>query len=244
MNKLKPVVVASATMQIAEQIRAAILDGTFKSGEQLPTEMDMSVQFGVSRPTIREALKRLAAQNLITSRRGPTGGTFVRHYEVSDAAESVVTATMLMLSLESVKYSEILDVRRFMQFHCCQKLIRKWSPEIGDRIDRALRDLERPNLSDEDFCDYDVNFHRTIVDATENPMLQYLMYGVIESLMPVMSVNIAYVQDRSVIVDQYRALRDALFAADETAAKEAIDQLISYLRDLSETVEAQRTKSA
>jgi DNA-binding GntR family transcriptional regulator len=63
--------------QISEKIRDAILEGRIQVHERLPTEEELAAKFNVSRPTIREALKRLAAQNLIRSRRGPTGGTFV-----------------------------------------------------------------------------------------------------------------------------------------------------------------------
>lgn len=64
--------------QVADEIRDAILSGRLQIDERLPTEEELARRFGISRPTIREALKRLAAQNLIRSQRGPTGGTFVR----------------------------------------------------------------------------------------------------------------------------------------------------------------------
>ena len=59
--------------QIAEKLREAILEGRLHVNERLPTEYELAARFNVSRPTIREALKRLAAQNLIRSRRGPAG---------------------------------------------------------------------------------------------------------------------------------------------------------------------------
>ena len=60
--------------QISEKIRDAILDGRLAVDARLPTEEELAARFSVSRPTIREALKRLAAQNLIRSRRGPKIG--------------------------------------------------------------------------------------------------------------------------------------------------------------------------
>ena len=74
----QPLVAESLAKQISQNIRNAIMDGSLKVDEQLPTEEVLAKKFNVSRPTIREALKRLAAQNLIRSRRGPTGGTFVK----------------------------------------------------------------------------------------------------------------------------------------------------------------------
>ena len=60
----------SAGHQIAESIRALILGGKLVVDQRLPGEQELAARFGVSRPTVREALKRLAAQNLIRTRRG------------------------------------------------------------------------------------------------------------------------------------------------------------------------------
>ena len=73
----QPLTTQSLARQIAEQLRDAIVAGRLGADERLPGEEQLAKQFGVSRPTVREALKRLAAQHLIRSRRGPTGGTFV-----------------------------------------------------------------------------------------------------------------------------------------------------------------------
>jgi GntR family transcriptional repressor for pyruvate dehydrogenase complex len=58
----EPVSATSLSKQIADQIRQAIMEGSLKANDRLPTEGELSDRFGVSRPTIREALKRLAAR--------------------------------------------------------------------------------------------------------------------------------------------------------------------------------------
>ena len=73
------------SVQIAEAIRNAIVSGDLLSDARLPSEAELAEQFGVSRPTVREALKRLAAQNLIRTRRGATGGNFVNRITWSEA---------------------------------------------------------------------------------------------------------------------------------------------------------------
>ena len=74
----QPLISTGLARQVAESIREAILSGQLRADERLPTEEELASRFGVSRPTIREGLKRLAAMNLIHSRRGPMGGTFVK----------------------------------------------------------------------------------------------------------------------------------------------------------------------
>ncbi|MEO0823060.1 MAG: winged helix-turn-helix domain-containing protein, partial [Pseudomonadota bacterium] len=73
--------------QIAEAIREAILSGGLMVDERLPSELELAARFDVSRATVREALKRLAAQRLIRTRRGPTGGAFVNRLSRADAQE-------------------------------------------------------------------------------------------------------------------------------------------------------------
>ena len=90
--KYEPVVTQSVADQISEQIRQSITDGTLKVDEKLPTEEELARQFSVSRPTIREALKRLAAKSLIRSRRGPSGGTFVTAPSAEEMAEDLKTS--------------------------------------------------------------------------------------------------------------------------------------------------------
>lgn len=74
----KPIVTTSVASQIADAIQQAILDGSLRANDRLPSEEDLAGQFGVSRPTMREALKRLAARHLIRSRRGAAGGAWFK----------------------------------------------------------------------------------------------------------------------------------------------------------------------
>ena len=82
-------------MRIAADIRAAIVAGRLTVNERLPTEEELAARWRVSRPTIQEALKRLAAQNLIRSRRGPSGGTFVSQPSREEARLTVANVATL-----------------------------------------------------------------------------------------------------------------------------------------------------
>ena len=83
--KIDPNSSADLSAQIAQAIRDAIVDGKLIVDERLPSEAEMADQFNVSRPTVREALKRLAAQSLIRTQRGATGGAFVNRLSFPDA---------------------------------------------------------------------------------------------------------------------------------------------------------------
>lgn len=70
---------------LAEELRDRILSGELAEGERLPVEEDLTAQFGVARTTLREALRVLESQGLITIRRGRGGGPVVTHPDLDDA---------------------------------------------------------------------------------------------------------------------------------------------------------------
>src|ERR1700686_580186 len=105
------IVTHGLAIQIATKIREAILERRLKVDERLPTEEELASRFNVSRPTIREALKRLAAQNLIRSRRGPTGGTFVNQPSREDARLTVANAARLLVSMDEFNLNDIAEAR-------------------------------------------------------------------------------------------------------------------------------------
>ncbi|MEH6648819.1 MAG: FadR/GntR family transcriptional regulator [Motiliproteus sp.] len=221
-------VTQSLAKQIAENIRASILDGRLKVDERLPTEEELAAKFSVSRPTIREALKRLAAQNLVRSRRGPTGGTFITRPTESELRTTLTNATTLMVTLGEFDIDAITEARREMEKLCLKLAIdRRTEQQLGQLADEVT--CQQQPISDEQFCASDIRFHRTIVDATANPVLQFNMVTVIEALQPLMNMIANRYRDRQVIIGHHQQLLKALTDRDLTTACNSLDQLLDYL---------------
>ncbi|MEA2455227.1 MAG: hypothetical protein QOI45_1489, partial [Thermoleophilaceae bacterium] len=77
--RTRPRLIRGASEQVAVQIQHYIQDEGLEPGAFLGREEDLAAEFGVSRPTLREALKLLASGNLIRASKGPGGGIFVAH---------------------------------------------------------------------------------------------------------------------------------------------------------------------
>src|SRR2546428_13929642 len=90
-----PVTVARASSSIADQIRTAIVTGQLKEGSRLPPERELAEQFGVSRVTVRDALRALEAMGLIQVRVGARGGAFVTAPTGSKAAQTMSDIMMM-----------------------------------------------------------------------------------------------------------------------------------------------------
>lgn len=217
--------------QIADSIRSAIVSGKLLVGERLPTENELAEKFGVSRPTVREALKRLAAQNLVHSKRGPSGGSFVTKISQTQARDVLITTATLVVSMGAVKLSEVVEARRIMESACLPFAVERRTKQQIESLRREVECQRRKDLSDEAFCDSDVRFHRTLVDAAGNAMLSFQMAGLIEALQPVLNKIINRVRDRATIVKAHAALGSALERRDLKKAQKALGALTDYIRD-------------
>lgn len=236
------IVTKSAAKQIAEHIRSAILEGKLKGEERLPTEEELAARYGVSRPTVREALKRLAAQNLISSKRGPSGGTFVNSLSLQDLAENVTTAATMLVTVGGLDMDEIAEARIQLEGLCCRIAVEHVSEAVLNSLRETLKRQRDPSLSDEDFCASDVQFHRIIVDATQNTMLRFVMYALIESLVPVTNMVIVYVRDRSTIIEHHERMLKAMERRNPDEVCKHLQSLIDYLRDSYAKARLQRDR--
>jgi len=229
--KIQPLVTKSLAKQISENIRDAILVGELKVDDRLPTEEELAARYEVSRPTIREALKRLAAQGLVRSKRGPAGGTFIDRPSQEAMRSSLTGAATLMVSLGEFDLEQIAEARQEMEVVCVKLAAKRRDEADLVRMAEEIATQKRNALSDEDFCASDVRFHRALVDAAKNPMLQFVMFAVIEALQPVMNMVIYRFRNRDQVVEQHQRIFDALSAGDSISAAEALLDQMACLRE-------------
>jgi DNA-binding FadR family transcriptional regulator len=226
--------------QIARQIRAMIVDGRLAVNQRLPTEQELAAQFNVSRPTIREALKRLAAQNLVRSLRGPTGGTFVNAPSVEEEMDHLASVSTMLGSVGDITIEEISDARQHLEMLCVRLAAERRTEVQLEALRREIEIQEMLDLTDVDFCASDVRFHRTLVDATDNALLRFLMAAVVEGLQPISNLIVFRYRDRKEIVRHHRLLLDHLMRRDSEGAATVIADQIEYLREHYLNAQAER----
>lgn len=231
--------------QISEKIRAAILDGRLAVDARLPTEEELAARFSVSRPTIREALKRLAAQNLIRSRRGPTGGTFVTRPTREEARASVATAAALLVSMGEFELDDIIEGRSIFEMAACQLAAQRRTDADLEALRIEVEQLSDSTLSDIAFCAADVRFHRALVAAAHNPALDYAAASLLDSLQPVLNLVVYKERDRRSVARELGRLVAALALRDASAASAALTAYLTTLlhqcRDVGETAFSARS---
>lgn len=227
-------------IQIADAIKAAILREDLLVDARLPSEAELADRFEVSRPTVREALKRLAAQNLIRTQRGATGGAFVNRLSFAEAAAQQQATATLVLSMNAVDFETACEARFALERACLPFAVARRTDAHLTAMSAELSKQTDTTLSDEAFCTSDVAFHRVLVEATDNPVLGYQLAGAVEGMQPLMNMITYSERSRARIVDLHRALHTGLANRDAPSADAALVALAAYTAALGSQMRAKR----
>lgn len=223
---------------IAAAIRDSIVKGELIVDERLPSEAELAAQFNVSRPTVREALKRLAAQSLIRTQRGASGGAFVNRLRYEEAHAQQITTSTLLLSMNAISFDTACEARFALERACAPLAAARRQPEHIATMRAEIARQADPALRDEDFCASDVAFHRALVDAADNPVLSYHLAGAVEAMQPLMNMITFTARSRGTIMALHQRILAALEAQDAAAVDSALSDLESYTRQLGRDVMA------
>ena len=218
--------------QIADAIRTAIMEGRLVVEERLPSETELAERFGVSRPTVREALKRLAAQNLIRTQRGPAGGAFVNRLSWSEAHDALVTTSTLLIGMNDIPFEDVVEARFTLEAACVPLAAGRREEKHLEIMRREIAQQRIKDETDEGFCASDVRFHRALTDAAGNPVLSFQMAGVIEAMQPLMNMITYRMRDRTRIANLHSSLADAIESKKTRAALKVLEELSGYTLDL------------
>jgi GntR family transcriptional regulator, transcriptional repressor for pyruvate dehydrogenase complex len=145
---------------IIEQIRDSILSGKVKTGDRLASEKELLVQFGVSKATLREALRVLEAMGLVEMRKGVSGGIFIARVDMNTTLNSIAN----FLHFRSVSQYDITMIRLIVEPPVAQIAAVK---ATADDIDNLKKIIEDPRAS--------ISFHRYFGRISGNPLLILIM---------------------------------------------------------------------
>lgn len=192
---------------VADRIRKQIIAGTLKVGELLPAEGRLMEDFGVSRPTIREAFRILEAERLITVARGARGGAIIH----APDPNLISAYTLLVLQAERTTVEEIFSTRRLLEPPIAREVAVNGSADAVARLNEKLA-LERATVTDINaFTSAVASFHRTLVELSGNRPLIHVM----EAITTVIEKH------QAMVITQSRRGRgyDEILAAVEVAFK-------------------------
>jgi DNA-binding FadR family transcriptional regulator len=219
----------SATyLQVAEQIRRAILDGSLPAGQPLPPERELTRQFAVSRTTVREALRQLEAQGLLASH-GRTSP--MRAADPEFAVDRFREALTHVVRLRDLPLPDLVELRLAVEGAAVARAAA--APVMAElaRARGALATMQAPRTAQAEFHQADVAFHTALVAASGNQALHVVMLAVKDSIdlqlgQAMQSRSFSTLRPR--IVKEHAALLRAVERGD---GKEATRLLHAHLSD-------------
>jgi DNA-binding FadR family transcriptional regulator len=163
---------------VADDLRARIGRGELRAGEPLPSEQSLIKSYGVSRPTLREAMRILESESLVSVRLGSKGGIFVR-YPDPDVA---VRQSGLLLQLGGVTVGDAYMARVAMEPTCVRWLAERHDARVVVTLRRLCETLKAIEGDVMASALGSNEFHEKLVELTEN-MTLYFSARVIRNLL-------------------------------------------------------------
>ena len=180
MPPFKPLRTEKFSQEIANQIKESIFDGTYASGDKLPSESDMAKQFGVSKVTVRQAIRVLENAGIVFTKQGVEGGIFVEEADTT----SVSSYLSDMLKLKRVTMNDLTMARIIFEPDIAYRVAKVWEGNDLEDVEKNVQEAQIALDKDEFQRSRLLNleFHRLVCNITKNPVVIFALNSVIDVL--------------------------------------------------------------
>jgi GntR family transcriptional regulator, transcriptional repressor for pyruvate dehydrogenase complex len=208
-------------------------------GDRLGREEDLARRFGVSRPTLREALRLLSSAHLIRASKGPGGGIFVAATTEEGIARSVSEGVASMLAADAIDLDELLETRMLVEIPLAGLAAQRATPDEVVRIRGLVEQAEGAAGAGDDVRDRELDreLHRAIVQAAGNRLAGAFMAWVMDVLQPSLQERLQPAVVETALQEQYRDILRGIERGDATAAERATREHLLYLRHVLNVIE-------
>jgi DNA-binding FadR family transcriptional regulator len=156
---------------IVEQIRLLMRQGQLKPGDRLPPERDLCERFGVSRVTVREALRMLESSGLVEIRVGARGGAFVTAPSSNRVGEGLTD----LLTLSVISAADVTEVRMILEVGIVPLVCERATDEDLSDLQKICERSEEALRNSDYTMDMSLEFHARVAEATHNPAVTMLV---------------------------------------------------------------------
>jgi len=219
---------------IVLQLEAMILEGSLKAGERLPAERMLAERFGVSRPSLREAIQKLVARGLLISRQG--GGNYV----AAELGSTFSDPLLQLLESNPAAQRDLLEFRHTLEGSCAYYAALRATTPDHQRLREAYEALqacyaEDGQASRAEEGAADARFHLAIAEASHNAVLLHTSRGLFDLLRHNVVTNIGglYLQrseTRERLREQHHALYQAIIEGRAEEARRCSQLHIDYVQ--------------
>jgi DNA-binding FadR family transcriptional regulator len=217
-----PVVDLRAHEQVVDQIVFGIRSGVHRVGERLPPITELAKQFGVSKPTIGEAVRILANHGIVVSKRGVTGGVTV----VSDDIPTALLGVMPERSETDIR--ELLEARRAVEMEIA-RLAGQRATDLDIRVMADSIDLLEQHADDRMRLHFDHLFHYAMARAARSDLLAYYQHQILRQLVVLWPEYFFEYEDSALVIDLHRRTLAALKRGKRREIERVMDEHMSVI---------------
>lgn len=228
---------------IVQHLESMILEGSLKSGERLPAERVLAEQFGVSRPSLREAIQKLVAKGLLISRQG--GGNYVAETLGSTFSDPLLH----LLESHPEAQRDLLELRHTLEGSCAYYAALRATEVDRERLSDAFAALQdcyerQGKVSRAEEGAADARFHLAIAEASHNAVLLHTIRGLFDLLKRNVVTNIGGMyahrdETRDMLITQHRDLYQAIIDGRAEDARTLSNRHIDYVQEVLADVQEQ-----
>jgi DNA-binding FadR family transcriptional regulator len=218
--------VPAAAGEVINNIKQMILDGKLKPFQRLPSEKDLAEALGVSRPTVREAVRGLMTLNIVESRHGD--GTYVTSLDPMLLAAPID----FLLRVDEGGLTALTDARIALESSIAELAASNATPEGVGKLEALIADFA-DNIDDIPRCiELDLAFHQELAIVANSPILSSLVATLAALGLRSRAQTAHNGRMRAATYSEHAAITQAVAAGDEAAARAA---MISHLSRVQES---------
>ena len=224
--KLGPIQVPRSSEVLASQLRAHILDGSIGDSAPLPAERDLVIQTGLSRGSVREALRILQTEGLVTTRPGRLGGSVARR----PGDDALAKYIGLFVQGRGISLWSLLQVREALEPSIAAlAAANRTKEDLAELVAISTR-LEGAFANVPAYLAENVNWHVAVASATHNELLRAFITAISSLLLTASAIkNFATEDVRSVVIKAHRRILQAIVERDAEAASRRMARHLAAL---------------
>ena len=220
--------VPKASDVLADELRQRIFSGELKEGEVLPVERVLSTETGLSRGSVREALRALELEGLVHTRPGRAGGSFVRRPDTSTFERSL----NILVGGQGVHLSALLEAREAIEPAAAALAAKHRTDADIDHLAAATQQMADAVTNVHLFKEHNVTWHLAVVEATHNEILQAYVGSLWKTISGGIDVERRYTpQTLQETMTAHERIFRAIKAGDEARALGAMAKHATAYRD-------------
>lgn len=235
----------SRPQQVAEAIKSWVTQNGWRPGSRLPSEIELIDRFGMSKGTVREAVRILEAQGLVRSRTGPGGGVFV--HQVSEERATALLGNYFYF--EHLSIDDIYQIRQALEPEMAAALAGNLSDEQLGTLEELMTRYSTPARTPEEEREQHVaslKFHATLAEMSGNALLRFLIRFTANMLSEITVSRRLYAQPNHELwssgLEYQSRLIEALRSGDAAGARQVLSEHMKNAHRLMRVQETVLTK--